>query len=75
MPANHQKWTIKINDTFREPIAAVARKNHRSPSQQIEHWLERTLAANAIAESKARMQQQPGQDALTASLMKINGDQ
>jgi predicted transcriptional regulator len=66
-------WAVRIPDELRPHICEIARQRCRTPGGQVTFWIERALAAEATAAGKR--QQQTGQDALTASLVKINGEQ
>jgi predicted transcriptional regulator len=67
-------WAVRIPDDLRPHICEIARQRCRTPGGQVTFWIERALAAEATAAGKKMAQHAP-HDALTASLMKINGDQ
>jgi hypothetical protein len=69
------RFGVQLDPKLRDSIAREAEAQGRTVPGQINWILSRWLNNLAIQRSKAMQQQQSPHDALTASLMKINGDQ
>jgi hypothetical protein len=69
-----EHFIIRLDPSLRDAVEREAKTQGRTVPKQVDHVLRRWLNGLAMQRSKGQQQQSP-HDALTVSLMKINGDQ